>query len=147
VVLDAWTLNSDRHGGNWLGGVVSSEQGWFLANDHDMALLPPQNPPQPQRRPEDLMAFLRQPVEQFILLDIIKRAVTDGHQLEVALVAAERVNDDTLRYNADQLPDEWIDAQGKADLVAFLGARRDLLRELFHDATWTFPDFVGVMAV
>jgi len=107
IALDAWTINQDRHAGNWLGSVISSSGGWFLANDHDMALLPP------GRTPNDLAVLFRMPVERCVLIDVIRNEVTDEALLQDSVRSIERLNDDTITYQVSQVPMRWLTAEQK----------------------------------
>jgi hypothetical protein len=122
VALDFWTINQDRHDFNCLIGVVSDGVGWFLANDHDMAILPA------GLTPAELKARVALPVDEtMVRSDVIRNSVRDPIALRGALDAVERVSDLEIAGVISHLPAEWIDEDGRRDVIAFLCDRRDVL--------------------
>lgn len=125
VALDAWTINQDRHDSNCLIGVVSEGVGWFLANDHDMAILPG------GLTPAALKARVAMPLdESMVRSEVIRNSVRDPISLRTALNAVERVSDLEIATVIRHLPAEWIDDLGRKDVIAFLCDRRDELSGL-----------------
>lgn len=126
VVLDGWTLNADRHCGNWLGGVLAGGVGYFLANDHDAALLAP------GVQPSTLHRIVGEPLAaHYFRCDVVRGAIDDRQRLRAAVARATRIDDASLTVVVGQTPDEWLSPDDKIDVLSFLSQRRDLLEDLF----------------
>lgn len=138
VTLDVWTLNVDRHEQNWLGGVLSTELGTFMVSDHDLAILAP------GREPEGLAQLTGSPVEEvFVRSATLRGAIQSRAALEEAIRAAEAVTDAQIQMIVAQVPHEWLGPHQKAQVSAFLGGRRDRLRDIFAQPGSVFPALEG----
>ena len=133
VVLDAWTINQDRHEGNWLGGVLGKDVGWFLANDHDMCLLAA------GIQPAQLVGMVDQPIDARIIRSkVIADEIRSPFALRKAIEEAERITPADIRSVVDGVPDQWLDEAGKALLASFLIDRQSRLADLFAAALGLF---------
>jgi hypothetical protein len=126
VVLDAWTINQDRHDGNWLGGVLGKDVGWFLANDHDMCLLAA------GVQPAQLNGMVDQAVDgRIIRSGVIADEIRSPFALREALDKAEQITDGEIRRVVEGVPDQWLDGPGKTAVTSFLTDRKARLPDLF----------------
>lgn len=137
IVLDAWTVNTDRHAGNYLARVMGDGTGWFLANDHDMCLLPPGS------ASRDLVSRVDEPIGSAIVqLDFVRESVTDVRLMEENIARAEAVSNDTIRSLMSALPPEWMNDSDRDAIGRFLAHRRDRLKGLFTAAQPFFQNLV-----
>jgi hypothetical protein len=135
VVLDVWLLNTDRSEENWLGGVSGRETGVYMANDHDACLMGR------DREPAQLAAQQQQAIYPGVVgCEIFRNEISDWGLLRAAIAAATSLDDTSLGVVVGQLPDEWIDAEGKTQVFAFLRGRRDALGGLFEQHAGLFPN-------
>jgi hypothetical protein len=137
VVLDVWTLNTDRHDQNWLGGVLG-EQGIFMVSDHDLCILGMNT------EPEGLAALVQQAVhEGLVRTTVIRDAIREWTPLLTAVAKAEHVDDAFLRFSVGQVPTAWLTDHQKDLVAAFLIDRKHALRDLFLAARPVFPNLTG----
>jgi hypothetical protein len=135
VVLDAWTVNQDRHDGNWLGGVLGKDTGWFLANDHDMCLLAS------GIQPGQLLAMVTQPIDgRIIKSKVIADSIRSPFALREAIDRAEVISPNEIRHLVLGVPNLWLEPEGKEQLISFLIERRQLLGALFADSLGLFAN-------
>jgi hypothetical protein len=135
VVLDAWTINQDRHEMNWLGGVLGNNAGWFLANDHDMCLLAQGT------QPGQLLGMVGQAIDSRIVRSaVIAGEIRSPFSLREAIDRAELISSPEIRHIVGMVPLEWLDAAGQAQVVQFLIERQQLLGGLFADCLALFAN-------
>lgn len=135
IVLDAWTINQDRHDGNWLGGVLGGNAGWFMANDHDMCVLAS------GIQPPALAGMVTRPIDAGIIRSaVIAGAIVSPFLLREAIDKVESISDREIRLIVGAVPDEWLDAPGRGQVAQFLIDRQARLGGLFADSLALFPN-------
>jgi len=134
VAFDVWVLNTDRHEGNWLGGVLSDDAGWFIANDHDCAILPP------GRQPADLAALVASADANCVRVEAVRNAIRDGAALRAAVESIKTIDDATITQLVGQMPTEWADEAAKKCIRDFLIGRRDALAVVVETIMGIFPN-------
>jgi hypothetical protein len=149
VVFDVWLCNKDRHPNNLVarrqGNAVGpgySPSCFIILNDHSHCPVFPGDPD--TGHPSRLPAAVTLPIEpRNLKIPCLADAVTDRSRLSQAIDAAQSISNETLLSIVSSVPDPFLPANQRGNIVRFLTGRRDHLRVLFEDGRGAFRNLGG----
>ena len=109
-----------------------------MLNDHSHTFV------LPGQTSADLRTRLNDPVRDFVVLDFVRRAISDVALLRAAIDAVESVTDELIDAVLASVPTPWWPSSGDDDIYArTLKTRRSNLRRLFEADRGIFLNLPG----